>query len=564
MNFAEASNVPPSLAEGQIIDELAATNSNDIQSANEALNKDIVELQVHEAALAHLEETIANTRSIFGIHLAQIERLLVDKENLTRLGCAIGERGTTLTDIAEDFYLKLGHNPPCFHASQIEMSLTTLNAHLMIVKEICDMLQAQMKRLLEERDRQQVTVTTKSGLIRHQKNHISGLEQVQLSLLRQYRPQFRIPPEIWSMIFEDCVQQVVDDFLADPGRERMIYMPLRLAHVCSLWRRTIIGTSRAWTTIGIPYSLEGQQMNLEPIRNLLNLSDPQLGRRFISCKCPTLFYWIPGNQRVDDRVHLHIITPVTCRQLQQEPDYLRIEQGYSYPKAITFQGRRGAHLGSQYGGRVSLPEAGIVTHLKIDEELLARMSGPMREWDADLGSRYSFHHLSIMLQDSHNTLEKLNIRSIFSNWYPLDTTITLPNLKFLGLVLHPNVELRRFGAIRLEEVSLYDPKIEDCLNNCLEGMDVLFNPVFTLNVIEWGQQSQVDMVQYEGLLEMILGKMPRLQNLRFIGCIVDDTVLARLLQGRQNIAVTVGWWSGMTQRHCDALSRAVRHLTLVL
>ncbi|KAG9054538.1 hypothetical protein FS842_004871 [Serendipita sp. 407] len=545
MNFAEASNVPPSLAEGQIIDELAATNSNDIQSANEALNKDIVELQVHEAALAHLEETIANTRSIFGIHLAQIERLLVDKENLTRLGCAIGERGTTLTDIAEDFYLKLGHNPPCFHASQIEMSLTTLNAHLMIVKEICDMLQAQMKRLLEERDRQQVTVTTKSGLIRHQKNHISGLEQVQLSLLRQYRPQFRIPPEIWSMIFEDCVQQVVDDFLADPGRERMIYMPLRLAHVCSLWRRTIIGTSRAWTTIGIPYSLEGQQMNLEPIRNLLNLCGPHPVKLILNLGDVSF----PAN------------VPPSSTGFQETKG---IEQGYSYPKAITFQGRRGAHLGSQYGGRVSLPEAGIVTHLKIDEELLARMSGPMREWDADLGSRYSFHHLSIMLQDSHNTLEKLNIRSIFSNWYPLDTTITLPNLKFLGLVLHPNVELRRFGAIRLEEVSLYDPKIEDCLNNCLEGMDVLFNPVFTLNVIEWGQQSQVDMVQYEGLLEMILGKMPRLQNLRFIGCIVDDTVLARLLQGRQNIAVTVGWWSGMTQRHCDALSRAVRHLTLVL
>ncbi|KAG8819336.1 hypothetical protein FRC18_012125 [Serendipita sp. 400] len=107
MNFAEASNVPPSLAERQIIDELAATNSNDIQIANEALNKDIIELQAHEDALAHLEETIANTRSIFGIHHAQIERLLVDRENLIRLGNAIGERGATLTDVAEDSYLKL-------------------------------------------------------------------------------------------------------------------------------------------------------------------------------------------------------------------------------------------------------------------------------------------------------------------------------------------------------------------------------------------------------------------------------------------------------------------------
>ncbi|KAG8822924.1 hypothetical protein FRC19_004972 [Serendipita sp. 401] len=114
MNFAEASNVPPSLAERQIIDELAATNSNDIQIANEALNKDIIELQAHEDALAHLEETIANTRSIFGIHHAQIERLLVDRENLIRLGNAIGERGATLTDVAEDSYLKLVSPPAQF------------------------------------------------------------------------------------------------------------------------------------------------------------------------------------------------------------------------------------------------------------------------------------------------------------------------------------------------------------------------------------------------------------------------------------------------------------------
>ncbi|KAG8822925.1 hypothetical protein FRC19_004973 [Serendipita sp. 401] len=429
-----------------------------------------------------------------------------------------------------------------------------------------------MKRLLEERDRQQVTVTTKSGLIHHQKNHISGLEQVQVSLLRRCRPQFRISPEVWSIVFKDCVQQVVDDFLADPGRERMIYMPLRLAHVCSLWRRTMIATPCAWTTIGISYSLEGQQMNLEPIRNLLNLCGPypvklilNLGDvSFPANVPPTLFYWIPGNQRVEDRVHLHIITPITCRQLQREPDYLRIEQGHSYPKAITFQGRRGAHLGSQYGGRVTLPEAGIVTHLKIDEELLAIMSGPMREWDADLGSRYSFHHLSIMLQGSYDTLEKLNIRSTLSNQYPEDTTLTLPNLKLLGLVLHSNLELCRFRAIRLEEVSLYDPKIEDCLNNCLEEMDVLFIPVLTLNVIEWGQQSQVGMVEYEGLLEMILSKMPRLQNLRFVGCAINVMVLARLLRGRQNIAVTVRRWSGMTQGHCQVLSTVVRHLTLVL
>lgn len=66
-------------------------------------------------------------------------------------------------------------------------------------------------------------------------------------------PLRRLPPEILLQIFEECVEDEVDDLhlrlLTAPGLSRM---PITLASVCRTWRRTVLCSPRLWGYIRLP------------------------------------------------------------------------------------------------------------------------------------------------------------------------------------------------------------------------------------------------------------------------------------------------------------------------
>ncbi|KAG8827371.1 hypothetical protein FRC17_007855 [Serendipita sp. 399] len=526
------SNFPPTVAEAEIISHLVIGNANQIAVAEDTLSKDLEALRISEANLEHLEEALANSVRIFNMHKRHVETLSYDMNALEQLGNAIGERGAVLTHESENLWLRVGHNPPALFAKMIEESLKNLRQYLEHATQVYSVTEQQAVRLVEERDRERVLVATKRDVVPVQHKHAS--------LMRRFAAQFRLPAEVLLHIFEWSIRGTIEDYLEDPGKQRMVYMPLLLAQVCKSWRAIMVETPSVWTTIDIPCSLARIRPNLarlreligrcrqNPVKLVLNLGDISIPAGVQ----PDLKCWIPEIEGPVPDIHLHIIVPLVCGPPGAEPAYVRLQYGERPANSITYQGRFGRLFTSQQPTRVVLPPASSLRFLKLDSSPLRFTSEYLSEWDAEFGPRYSFESFLPILRRSQDHLKRMMIRLPFKSRLPEETTFTLPNLVSLGLVLHSNLDLHRLAAPRIEEIYLYEPRVDDGFRGVLGWNRYPSCSIVTMNIVDWGQQMRRTIGEYEGLLAALLMSAPRLEVLRLVNCEVDIMVLARVLQGR--------------------------------
>ncbi|KAG8829781.1 hypothetical protein FRC17_006049 [Serendipita sp. 399] len=562
-------NCPLTAAERQAIDPLVASNSKSIMDLEILLERDVGALNFSQTLLARVEDDLASCTQLLDLHCVQREHTLREKSKFQQLKDDIVARRTTHMNTievpAQDIYSLL--------LTKIEASIVSLGSHYSVSDGVCAIMEHQIRRLCEEKEREQLVIAAKSNIVAAHRYHLESLKTIQASLTRRYAPQFRIPSETWSHIFNDCVMQSIDEYLENPGTEKMVYMPLHLAHVCRRWRQISLDTPRLWTTIDLSYMLTEDEpepspflQNLlvlcqkHPIKFIFNLGDIQLRTGFP----PTVICRIPTLPNVSLDVHLHIIGPVSLHQLGQA-DPTRIDLhciGFLEENVFTYQ-TRSPH-DCLYQGPVSFPSTGNLNFLQFGPyySRVGIVDTPLQAFRIRSNIDIPFNRLVGFLHFSLFSVRQLQISSTFQRRYP-GRIISMPNLETLGLILHPRLDIRHIIAVKLKELDLYPPRIEDDFNKCVDGMDNLLVPVEIIKCIKWNHDSQFTFTRCEELLKLLLENTPHLQTLRFTDCTLDATVLERILQGKSNINLALEYCHGITQDQCLALSQLVQHLTVV-
>ncbi|KAG8829779.1 hypothetical protein FRC17_006047 [Serendipita sp. 399] len=559
-----SSNFPPSPTEREAIDLLVNSNLYGIKDITRILEHEIASLELSEALLARIEGEMTSLTKVLDVYDAQRELFVQEKEVIDCLKAeAIAER-STLADVPA---AATSHAFSDILVAKFDASLSSLKSHSEMCQNICDTLEQQIRRLRGEQAREELLIATRRDTISLHRDHLDSLRRIQTSLTRRCAPQFRVPVEVWSHIFADCIQATIDDFLENPAKERMAYMPLRLAQVCSLWRQTLLASPRLWTTISLPSTIGNEEADTPLLPYILGLCQSQhlkfvlnLGEiNLASGDCAGITCKIPTMEAGPQNKHLHVITPIRSDDNDgREPPSIKVKCGF-FVDSLTYQERQPA-----YRGQVDLPFSPNLDYVRVQPGPISRPAMGSIAVDIDMPSSWSLNELAWFLQLSAPSLRRLRIRSTFRNRSSTGRILGFPELRTLGVVLHHNVGLRRIDAPNLSKLILYQPKEDqrhgDC-GNCLDGLQTLLEEVTTIECMGW---SHIDSPEYKEILSVVARFARRLNMLRFIECAVDGRVLEGLLQGRPNVKLALDRCRGITQVECETLGRLVQRLAVVL
>ncbi|KAG8829308.1 hypothetical protein FRC17_006791 [Serendipita sp. 399] len=513
-----SSNIP---TEREAIDLLVNSNLYGIKDITRILEHEIVSLESSEASLARIEDEMTSLTEVLDVYNAQRELFVQEKEVISRLKVEIIAERSTLVDVPA---AATSHAFSDVLVAKFDASLSSLKSHSEMCQDICDTLEHQIRRLRGEQAREELLIATRKDTISLHRDHLDSLRRIQTSLTRRCAPQFRVPVEVWSHIFADCIQATIDDFLENPAKERMAYIPLRLAQTTISLPFTI-GNEEADTPL-LPYLLGlCQSHHLKFVLNLgeINLASGDCGG--ITCK-------ILAIEAGPQNKHLHVITPIRSDDNDgREPLSIKVKCGF-FVDSLTYQERQPA-----YRGQVDLPFSPNLDYVRIQPGPISRPAMGSIAMDIDMPSSWSLNELAWFVQLSAPSLRRLRIRSTFRNRSSTGRILGFPELRTLGVVLHHNVKLRRIDAPNLSKLILYQPKEDqrhgDC-GNCLDGLQTLLEEVTTIECVGW---SHIDSPEYKEILHMVARFARQLNMLRFIECAVDR----RVLGGPCRVDQTLSW-----------------------
>ncbi|KAG8829309.1 hypothetical protein FRC17_006792 [Serendipita sp. 399] len=551
------------------IDFLLESNSNSIRDINRILEKDISFLKSSEAALAIVEDEFASCRQLFDIHDARRKSIVQEEESLTQFKDSIIARRANLANLAdtgEGVWLKVGQALPDVLFNKIDISMTFLKSHFKICQDICDATEQHLKHLCLEREQEQLVISTRKNTISLHRTHLDSLNLIQATLIRQRPPQSRVSAEVWSIIFDYCTTAMINEYMTNPGTRVMVCMPLRLAQVCSFWRRTILGLPKLWTTLSLPFAISDKKAEQPLLQHLLSLSPPHpikfilnLGNiRLSNGISPAINCSIPALGQRSQRNHLYIITPMSClRHNGQEPPDLKIKcDGLHVDDTVTYHQRQ-----TGYRGRVLIPSTWHLNYLSFESCAIAISNTPLQTLNIEIASEYSLDHLVSLLKYSFNSLQELHIRSAFSSRNPEGEKMELPKLSALGLALHPSMEFHRIKTPKLKKLVLYNPMVNRGLGERLGGIKALLAQVTVVICVAW---TQLGSVECEEIVRVVLKHGHRLQRLRFIDCSVSGLVLHSFMHNYPHVHFALEYCRGVTRRQCEALRPLVKEFTVAV